>query len=93
MNPKFKVWYHPYKNTENTESVISYANTAREAKAFARAFGIPFEVEAIYTISIKFRSHLQERNYACIELQNGAKCNFDFYWYAVELGILREEER
>ena len=46
----------------------------------------------MYTISIKFRSHLQERNYACIELRNGAKCNFNFYWYAVELGVLKEDD-
>lgn len=47
---------------------------------------------AMYTISNRFRSYWQQgRNYACIELQNGMKCNFDFYWYAVDLGILREE--
>jgi hypothetical protein len=42
-----------------------------------------------YTISNSFRSYWrQERNHANIELANGAKCNFDFFWLAVDLGIL-----
>lgn len=47
----------------------------------------------MYTISNKHRSYWQqERNHANIELQNGVKCNFDFYWYAVGLGILKEDD-
>ena len=47
MKPIFKVWYHPYKNPDGVDSVMSYATTVREAKAFARAFGEPFKVEAL----------------------------------------------
>jgi hypothetical protein len=34
----------------------------------------------------------QEQNRAGIELPNGAKCNADFFWMAVELGILNEDD-
>ena len=47
MKPIFKVWYHPYKNPDGVDSVMSYATTVMKAKAFARAFGEPFKVEAL----------------------------------------------
>lgn len=46
----------------------------------------------MYTISNRFRSYRQEMNYAAIELPNGMKCNADFFWYAVELGILNKDD-
>lgn len=34
----------------------------------------------------------QKWNYPCIDLPNGAKCNADFFWYCVKLGILSEDD-
>lgn len=34
----------------------------------------------------------QDVNYARIQLPNGAHCNANFFWYAVDLGILSEDD-
>lgn len=47
MQPKYKVWYHPYNRPNEVQSVESYANCERDARWFARAFGEPFKVEAL----------------------------------------------
>ena len=48
-----------------------------------------------YTIPTRWRRWYlknQVRNEATIELPNGMKCNADFFWFAVELGILSEDD-
>ena len=34
----------------------------------------------------------QARNHANIVLPNGMKCNYDFFWLAVKLGSISEED-
>ena len=51
-----------------------------------------------YTISVKawsksyLRRFFKKFDYCSIELPNGAKCNPNFFWECVRLGILSEDD-
>lgn len=42
--------------------------------------------------TIRHRFYKREQNNASIVLPNGMKCNADFFWFAVELGILNPDD-
>lgn len=47
----------------------------------------------MHTISTSFRNYWkQEQKHANIELSNGMKVNVDFFWFAVELGVLSPDD-